>query len=65
MKKITSFQLYVGRSTPFKFPHSLPTRVNTTKPGLPDGFFSDQTPQFDHIMEDLRMETVVIYFRHL
>jgi hypothetical protein len=25
--------------------------------GLPDGFFSDQKSQFDHILEDLRKET--------
>jgi hypothetical protein len=25
-------------------------------PGLPDGFFSDQKSQFDHILEDLRKE---------
>jgi hypothetical protein len=28
--------------------------------GLPDGFFSDQTSLFGHILEDNRMETVVI-----
>jgi hypothetical protein len=32
---------------------------------LPDGFFSDQKSQFGHILEDLRMENVVVYSGNL
>jgi hypothetical protein len=31
---------------------------------LPDGFFSDQKSQFGYILEDLGMESVVIYSDH-
>jgi hypothetical protein len=33
------------------------------KPGLPDGFFSNQIYKFGQILEGLRWENVDIYFR--
>jgi hypothetical protein len=34
------------------------------RPGLPEGFFSDQKSHFGHILEDLGMENVVINSGH-
>jgi hypothetical protein len=38
---------------------------HTLKPGLPDGFFSDQKCQVGYILEDLGMEKFVINSGHL
>jgi hypothetical protein len=40
-------------------------RISAAIPGLPDGFFSDQTSQLGCILECLGMETVVIDSGHL
>jgi hypothetical protein len=34
---------------------------NQARPGLPDGFFSDQKSQSGYILEGLRMENIVTY----
>jgi hypothetical protein len=34
-------------------------------PGLPDGLFSNQKPQFVYILEGLRLENIDIFYGHL
>jgi hypothetical protein len=45
----------------FNFTLLVITQHPLPKPGLPDGFFSDQKPLFGYILEDLGMENVVMY----
>jgi hypothetical protein len=35
------------------------------KPGLPDGFFSNQKSQFGKILEGLRLENDDVFYGHL
>jgi hypothetical protein len=37
----------------------------TTRPGLPDGLFSNQKSKFGEIFGDLAMEDVGIFYGHL